>query len=143
MKTRNKTAEFCESMAQAESRWHIPKREQIRAKSGDCSAFRGGRIYKEPLVEWLKANPSAPGAGKDESLRARKMEKQIEKLEIEIEATRGRLISREVVREFSAGLVGDLFEILGRYLDRDLFNTVSRELKIRIGSRAEATPAHL
>jgi hypothetical protein len=71
------------------------------------------------------------------------MEKQIEKLEIEIATARGNLCSREVVREFCAGLVGDVFDILARYLDRDLFNTVSRELKIRIGTRAEAPAAHL
>jgi hypothetical protein len=142
MKTKNNPS-WLETMRAVQARWGIPRAEQVRAKSAGCLAFRGGRIYRDELVAWLKANPSAPGTGKDESLRARKMEKQIEKLEIEIEATRGRLISREVVREFCAGLVGDVFDILARYLDRDLFNTVSRELKIRIGTRAEAPAAHL
>ena len=67
-------------MAQAESRWHIPKREQIRAKSGDCSAFRGGRIYKEPLVEWLRDHPAKAGDGQAENIRTERVRKQVEKL---------------------------------------------------------------
>jgi hypothetical protein len=142
MKTKNNPS-WLETMRAVQARWGIPRAEQVRAKSAGCLAFRGGRIYRDELVAWLKANPSAPGAGKDESLRARKMEKQIEKLEIEIATARGNLCSREVVREFCAGLVGDVFDIVARFVDRDAYNSISRELKIRIGTRAEAAPAHL
>jgi hypothetical protein len=134
---------WLETMRAVQARWGIPRAEQVRAKSAGCLAFRGGRIYQDELVAWLKENPRPAGEGQDGGLRARKMEMQIQKLEIEIETARGKLCAREVVREFCGGLVGDVFDILARYLDRDLFNTVSRELKIRIGTRAEATPAHL
>jgi hypothetical protein len=139
MKTRNKTADFCESMAQAESRWHIPKREQIRAKSGDCSAFRGGRIYKEPLVEWLRDHPAKSGEGQAESLRAEKTRKQIEKLALAIDRERGKLIERAAAKQFFGEVMSDLFDILARYLDRENFNRVSRELKTAIGTRGECT----
>jgi len=139
MKTRSKTAEFCESMAQAESRWHIPKREQIRAKSGDCSAFRGGRIYKEPLVEWLQAHPGKAGDGQAENLRTEKTRKQIEKLALEIDAARGKLVERETVKTFFGEVISDLFSILDRHLSREVFNIVSRDLKTAIGSRGECT----
>jgi hypothetical protein len=137
MKTRNKTADFCESMAQAESRWHIPKREQIRAKSGDCSAFRGGRIYKEPLVEWLREHPAKAGEGQAENLRTEKTRKQIEKLSLEIDTQRGKLVARETVKTFFGEVVSDLFSILDRHLSREVFNLVSRELKNAIGTRGE------
>lgn len=139
MKTRNKAADFCESMAQAESRWNIPKREQTRAKSGDCSAFRGGRIYKEPLVEWLREHPAKAGEGQGENLRAEKMKKQIEKLALEIDVTRGKLVERETTKQFFGEVMSDLFDILARHLDRENFNRVSRELKTAIGTRGECT----
>lgn len=139
MKTRNKTADFCESMAQAESRWHIPKREQIRAKSGDCSAFRGGRIYKEPLVEWLRDHPAKVGEGQAEKLRTEKTRKQIEKLALEIAMARGKLVERETVKTFFGEVMADLFEVIGRHVSRDVFNALSRDLRNAIGSRGECT----
>lgn len=142
MKSKTNPA-WLETMRAVQARWGIPRAEQVRAKSAGCLAFRGGRIYKAELVEWLRAHPPQSGEGQDESLKARKMEMQIQKLEIEIETARGKLCSREVVREFCAGLVGDVFDIVARFVDRDAYNSISRELKIRIGTRAEATPAHL
>jgi len=143
MKTRNKPPEFCESMRQAESRWHIPKREQIRAKSADCSAFRGGRIYKEELVEWLRDHPAKAGEGQAENLRVEKTRKQIEKLALEIDVARGKLVSRETAKQFFGEVMADIFDLLDRDLDRAQYNRIARELKTRIGTRAEATPAHL
>ena len=130
-------------MRQVQARWGIPRAEQVRAKSAGCPAFRGGRIYKAALVAWLKDNPAKPGEGQGESLRARKMEKQIEKLDIEIETARGKLCARELVQEFVGKLIADLFDILDRHLNRDLFNQVSRELKTRIGNRGEVNTTHL
>ena len=70
-------------MRAVQARWGIPRAEQVRAKSAGCEAFRGGRIYKAELVEWLRAHPPQTGGGQDESLKARKIEMQIQKLEID------------------------------------------------------------
>ncbi len=139
MKSKNKTPEFCETLRQAESRWRIPRSELSRAKAEDCSAFRGGRIYKEPLVEWLRAHPAKVGDGQAENLRTEKTRLQVEKLALELAVTRGKLIERETAKQFFGEVMSDLFDILARYLDRENFNRISRELKTAIGSRGECT----
>jgi hypothetical protein len=138
VKTRNKPPEFCETLRQAEARWQIPRSELSRAKAAGCLGFRGGRLYKTEIVEWLAANPRPAGEGQVENIRVEKVRKQVEKLSLEIDTQRGKLISREVVREFCGGLVGDVFEIVGRHVpDRESFNAISRELKAKIGKRGE------
>jgi hypothetical protein len=142
MKTKTNPA-WLETMRAVQARWGIPRGELVRAKSAGCEAFRGGRIYRDELVEWLAANPRPAGEGQVENIRTEKMKKQIEKLSLEIDTQRGKLVSRETVREFCGALVADVFDTLARFVDRDAYNSISRELKTRIGTRAEATPAHL
>ena len=131
-------------MRAVQARWGIPRGELVRAKSAGCEAFRGGRIYRDELVEWLAANPRPAGEGQVENIRVEKVRKQVEKLSLEIDTQRGKLISREVVREFCGGLVGDIFEIVGRHVpDRESFNAISRELKAKIAGRGEVGREHL
>ena len=125
-------------MRQAESFWTIPKAEQTRAKSAGCPAFRGGRIIRDELVSWLKANPPAPGIGDAENLRAQKLRAQIGLLELQIARERGDLCERETVKEFCGALVSDIFEIVGRHVpDPGAFNAISAELRAKIGKRGE------
>ena len=137
VKTKNKTPEFCETLRQAESRWHISRAELSRAKAAGCSGFRGGRLYKIEIVEWLRDHPAKVGEGQAENLRTEKTRKQIEKLALEIDVTRGKLVARETAKQFFGEVMADLFEIIGRHVSRDVFNALSRDLRNAIGSRGE------
>ena len=123
-------------MAAAESLWGIPVSEQRRAKAGGSSAFRGSRVFRDPLIEWLKKNPPAPGSGDGENLRAAKLKVQIALLENQLARERGDLVAKAVVTEEWGFWIAALFEIVGRHADRDLFNRISTELKAKLGSRA-------
>jgi hypothetical protein len=59
------------------------------------------------------------------------------RLELEIAVTRGKLVSREVVKQFFGEVMSDLFEVVGRHVSRDVFNALSRDLRNAIGSRGE------
>lgn len=125
-------------MRQGESLWKIPKAEQIRAKSAGCLAFRGGRIIRDELIQWLKGNPRKPGTGDAENLRAAKLRAQIGLLETQLARERGDLCERALVREFAGALVSDIFEIVARHVpDPGAFNAISAELRAKIGKRGE------
>jgi hypothetical protein len=124
-------------MAAAESLWGISVSEQKRAKASGCAAFKGSRVFREPLLEWLKTNPPAPGAGDGDNLRAAKLAVQIKLLENQLARERGELVDRGLVREFCGALVADIFSILSPILDRPTFNAVSAELRAKIGKRGE------
>lgn len=124
-------------MSAAESLWGIPVAEQRRAKAAGCTAFKGSRVFRDPLVAWLKTNPPAPGAGDGDNLRAAKLRVQIALLENQLERERGELVERELVKEFCGALVADIFSILSPILDRTTFNAVSAELRLKIGRRGE------
>jgi len=123
-------------MAAAESLWGISVSEQKRAKAAGCAAFKGSRVFREPLLVWLKTNPPAPGAGDGDNLRAAKLKVQIALLENQLSRERGLLVEKAVVAEEWGFWVGALFEIIGRHADRDLFNRISTELKAKLGTRA-------
>lgn len=130
-------------MRAVQSRWGIPRAEQVRAKSAGCEAFRGGRIYKAELVAWLAANPRPDGEGQVENIRLEKTRKQIEKLTLEIDTQRGKLVSRETAKQFFGEVMGDIFDLLEKALDREQYNRIARELKTRIGNRGEVSTTHL
>ena len=137
MKTRNKpVAKIAESMAAAESLWGIAVAEQRRAKAGGSSAFKGSRVFRDGLIEWLKKNPPAPGSGDAENLRAAKLKVQIALLENQLARERGDLVAKATVTEEWGHWISALFEIIGRHADRDLFNRISAELKAKLGTRA-------
>jgi len=139
MKNKNKPREFCETLRQAEARWQIPRSELSRAKAAGCLGFRGGRLYKTEIVEWLAANPRPAGEGQVENIRVEKVRKQVEKLSLEIDTQRGKLVSRETAKQFFGEVMADIFSILAKHLGREVFNIVSRDLKTAIGSRGECT----
>jgi hypothetical protein len=130
-------------MRQAEARWGIPKAEIIRAKSAGCLAFRGPRIYRDELVLWIAANPRPAGTGDGDGLRAQKLRAQISILEIQIAKERGDLVARETVKEEWGFWIAALFDIISAHVEKDVFNRISRELKARLGKRAESVPANL
>jgi hypothetical protein len=142
MKSKTNPA-WLETMRAVQARWGIPRAELVRAKSAGCEAFRGGRIYRDELVEWLAANPRPAGEGQVENIRVEKVRKQVEKLSLEIDTQRGKLVSRETAKQFFGEVVNDIFDLLDKALDREQYNRIARELKIRIGTRAEVTAAHL
>ena len=143
MKTKNKPPEFCETLRQAEARWQIARSELSRAKAAGCLGFRGGRLYKMEIVAWLAANPRPAGGGQVENIRTEKMKKQIEKLSLEIDTHRGKLVSRETAKQFFGEVMADIFDLLDKALDREQYNRIARELKTRIGNRAEVSTSHL
>ena len=130
-------------MAAAESLWGIAVAEQRRAKAGGCSAFKGSRVFRDGLIEWLKKNPPAPGSGDAENLRAAKLKVQIALLENQLARERGDLCERAIVKEFVGAIVADIFAILSPHLDRNTFNAVSAELRAKIGKRGEVGREHL
>ena len=131
-------------MAAAFSLWGIPVSESRRAKAGGCQGFKGSRVFREPLLVWLKGNPPAPGIGDAENLRAAKLRAQIGLLELQIARERGDLCERELVREFAGALVSDIFEIVGRHVpDPGAFNAIAHELKAKIAGRGEVTREQL
>ena len=137
MKTQKKPVpKLAESMSAAEALWGIPVAEQRRAKGGGCSAFKGSRVFREPLILWLKENPPPAGAGDGDNLRAAKLRVQISLLENQLAKDRGELVAKAVVAEEWGFWIGALFEIIGRHADRDLFNRISTELKAKLGTRA-------
>ena len=137
MKTQNKPGpKLAETMSAAESLWGIPVAEQRRAKAAGCAAFKGSRVFREPLILWLKTNPPAPGSGDGDNLRAAKLRVQIALLENQLAKDRGELVEKAVVAEEWGFWIGALFEVVGRHADRDLFNRISAELKAKLGTRA-------
>jgi hypothetical protein len=137
LKTHKKpVAKIAESMGAAESLWGISVSEQKRAKAAGCAAFRGSRVFREPLIAWLKENPTPAGAGDGENLRGQKLKVQIALLENQLSRERGLLVEKAVVAEEWGFWVGALFEIISRHADRDLHNRISAELKAKLGTRA-------
>ena len=95
------------------------------------------------IVEWLAANPRPAGEGQVENIRLEKTRKQIEKLSLEIDTQRGKLVSRETAKQFFGEVMADIFDLLDKALDREQCNRIARELKTRIGNRAEVSTSHL
>jgi hypothetical protein len=54
------------------------------AKAAGCKAFRGGRVYRAPLVEWLKSNQSEIETAQSTDLA------KMDKAEVELEKARAQ-----------------------------------------------------
>ena len=130
-----------DSLAQAEAVWGIDRREMLRAKHAGCAAFRNGKIQRDPLLDWLKANPRSeselPVDGQNLSLQDQKLAKQIEKLDIEIARSRGDLVERAVVTEEWGKHVTRLFDIINQSCSRDMAQIITKEFCGYLGKAAK------
>jgi hypothetical protein len=130
-----------DSLAQAEAIWGIDRREMLRAKHAGCAAFRNGKIQRDPLMDWLKANPrSSEELAVDSanlSLQDQKLAKQIEKLDIEIARSRGDLVERAIVTEEWGKHINRLFDIVNQSCSRDMAMIITKEFRGYLGKAAK------
>ena len=98
--------EFVTTMNAAGKVWGISIQEIKRAKKNGCAGFRGARIYRDKLVEWLQIYPpkeATKGAGKTpiedanpEELKRRKLIREVTRLDVAIQTDQHKL---DVVKE--------------------------------------------
>jgi hypothetical protein len=128
-------------MRHASTIWELEPTEIKRAKKGGSNAFRNGRVYRDDLIDWLKANPRSeselPVDGKNLSLQDQKLAKQIEKLDIEIARSRGDLVERSVVTEEWGKHATRLFDIVNQSCPADLAQIITKEFRGYLGKAAK------
>jgi hypothetical protein len=128
-------------MRHASTIWELEPTEIKRAKKGGSNAFRNGRVYRDDLIDWLKANPRSeselPVDGKNLSLQDQKLAKQIEKLDIEIARSRGDLVERAVVTEEWGKHATRLFDIVNQSCPADLAQIITKEFRGYLGKAAK------
>ena len=108
---------FLNSMKQAAAAWGIPVAVLRAAKSAGCPAFRNKRVHRE-VVEWLETHPevsaqvdrAAREKSELEALRRRRLELQVERLELQAARENGSMVSRERVKSAYAKAVAAVLE---------------------------------
>lgn len=55
---------YFDSQAQAAAALNVEIEVLRQAKRDGCTAFRSGRVYREPLVAWLAQRRQSPGTGR-------------------------------------------------------------------------------
>lgn len=130
--------EYVTSMATAVRVWGIPLMELKRAKREGCLAFTssGGRIYRDALLEWLKANPR-PVANEDDLesedvLKVRKLAKQIEMLELDIQRKKENLILKSTVKDEWSRFVAILCEEAQAMMSKDHYSVFISRIKHKL-----------
>lgn len=83
------------------------------AKKAGCPAFVGSRVKLAELRTWLESNEQAIAGFDDKAaLECEKLRKQIERLEIDNDARRGKLIGADVVRHKWLGFTSSARQLL-------------------------------
>jgi hypothetical protein len=135
------SATSADSMRHASTIWELEPTEIKRAKKGGCNAFRNGRVYRDDLIAWLKANPRSAEElamdGKNLSLQDQKLAKQIEKLDIEIARSREDLVERAIVTEEWGKHITRLFDIVNQSCSRDMAMIITKEFRGYLGKAAK------
>ena len=94
--------DFVLSHGAAKKIWKIPAAELSRAKRDGCGAFKGNRIYRDPLLEWLKKNPR-PELSNDpdfeDALKNRKLLAVVEMLELKLSVEKGLVVKKDLVEQ--------------------------------------------
>lgn len=140
------TASNFTNMHQASAATGLSVIEIRKAKKAGCIAFRYGKIYKKELLDWIaaeKAKVPVPVAAIDESdtasdeeMESRKLRAQTLKAELELDIAKGKVINRDLVRTEWATNLSAIFEILDKSLDRGIYNSIVKEVKIYLGKKA-------
>lgn len=133
-----------DAMSSASKILEIPISEIKRAKLGGCSGFRNGRIYRVDLLEWLKHNPLLTGVAPtinseatDAEMESRKLAAQTLKAELELDRAKEKVIDRDLVRTEWTTHLTKIFEILDQSLDRGIYNSIAKEVKLYLGQYAK------
>lgn len=133
-----------DAMTSASKILDIPMAEIKRAKAGGCVGFRCGRIYRVDLLEWLKDNPLPAGVAptmnsevSDAEMESRKLAAQTLKAELELDKAKERVIDRDLVKTEWTTHLTKIFEILDQSLDRGIYNSIAKEVKLYLGQYAK------
>ena len=122
----------------------LPIGEIKRAKNGGCTAFVGQKVYRDRLIAWLKKNPPAvrTGEGTDvdrEELERRKLIRQVERLDIGIQADRHKLavtkdefVPKELVKEEWTRLWAIIEAEAKDLMDKSIFPVFVARVKAKI-----------
>ena len=146
-KKKSVTASNFTNMHQASAATGLSVVEIRKAKKAGCIAFRYGKIYKKELLDWIAAEKAkAPVAAIDESetasdeeMESRKLRAQTLKAELELDIAKGKVINRDLVRTEWATNLSAIFDILDKSLDRGIYNSIAKEVKIYLGKKATHT----
>ena len=91
-KPREEIPSVCDGMKQASTLWGIPY-EAIRiAKAAGCPGFEKSRVHRQPLLDWIAANPEALKQGEDAASGA---ELKKEKLAAEVALLKAKIRREE------------------------------------------------
>jgi hypothetical protein len=130
------TPNVAQSVAQAAVLWGIDKGEVLRAKHAGCIAFRGSRVHRDRLIDWLEKNPpEASDDDSEEGLKKEKLKVQIELLKNNLAVEKEAVIPRSTVTAEWGKLIADIFDIIEKSTDRVTYNAIAKELKNRLGHR--------
>lgn len=80
-----------DSMKAAGAMLNVPLSEVKRAKKNGCEAFRGSRVWIEPLQDWLIENPAAGAASPDkDGQQARLLDLRAQWIEFDLQRERDK-----------------------------------------------------
>lgn len=137
-KTKSETAD---SLAQASSRWNIPRQVMQAAKRAGCPAFAGSRIHRAELEKWIRENPAkAKAAEKQGQERQVLAELQRQKLQAEVDLLNSKntreeseTINRAAAKSEWHRAERIAFEIAGELMEPDHFRVFQSRTQSRIG----------
>ena len=120
----------------ATEKWGMHITDIERARLAGCVAFRNNGIYRHDLEQWIEANPKSDGSSLDKvmDMKARRLQAQVDKLEIENAMRRDLLVSKNEVQELWGRIITDIFNIIDKSVDRLTYNAIAKEVKTRIAA---------
>ena len=138
-----------DSMTSASKILGVAMAEIKRAKAGGCKGFRNGRIYRQNLIDWLAENSTTPSTAQgnfsstasggvvieatDAEMESRKLAAQTLKAELDLDRAKEKVIDRELVRTEWSMHITQIFDILDKSLDRGIYNSIAKEIKLYLG----------
>jgi DNA-binding MurR/RpiR family transcriptional regulator len=98
------------------------------AKALGCPSFRAFRVYDNGLKEWLETNKDLINSNVRptqnletyDSLRKKKLTKEIAKLELQVEKLKNAYVSRDEVANYVHGLALSAQSLLRKYFENEL-----------------------
>lgn len=134
--------EIAESMKAAAVLWGVPLPALRAAKESGCQAFRGARVFRTPLFEWLQLNQDVAGeAVAVDVAKASKAELEVEKLRAQTTfcITKNLMLNRTIILRDEAKAewaraLGILESEYQQLMDPELFAIAQRRAQLRIRS---------
>lgn len=119
--------EYFDTMKQAASALELPLKILKKAKGAGCPAFRGSRVYREPLQEWLKENKEQIVASRSkEDVQIEKLLEEVRKLRISNDQKEKLVILKDKVKACNAACVDRVRTILEQKLENEYPSAVSQ-----------------